>query len=231
MRVRLVIVLVALLGAQAVPPARAQVNFCSDNERSYVTRKPKYLYGSQTRVLSLPSRIDGTAIQIGLVRPEVPKGVRVPVIVRASPYYPALQTVNVETCDQFLVENFVPQGFAVALVAVRGTADSGGCFELFGPNERADLDQAVRWLGMQSWSNGRVGMIGLSYDGSTPWMVAAKGNPYLKTIVPLDGVPDPFDLLFGSGTPDWRGPGILSGASYGTSALAVVDRAPERSVQ
>lgn len=225
------VALAVLIVISTVTPARAQVNMCPGGVRSQVTAPEKYSYGAHTGVVSLRSRVDGVAIQIGLVRPEVPAGVRVPVIVRASPYFPPLQTVNIETCDKFLVENFVPQGYAVAFVAVRGTADSGGCFDLFGPRERADLDQAVRWLGTRPWSNGRVGMLGLSYDGSTPWMVAAAGNPYLKTIVPISGVPDPFDLLFGSGTSDWRGPGVLSGAYYGTSIAAVQGREPERSVE
>lgn len=231
MKLRLVIALAVLLVAPTPPPARAQVNTCSSGERAHVSVPDRYPYGRYTRALSLASKADGAAIEIGLVRPEVPPGVRVPVIVRASPYFPPLHTVNLETCDAFLVENFVPQGYAVALVAVRGTADSGGCFDLFGPLERADLDQAVRWLGTQPWSNGRVGMLGLSYDGSTPWMVAAAGNPYLKTIVPMDGVPDLFDLLFGAGTPDFRGPGLLSALYYGTSVISVQGRAPERSIE
>jgi X-Pro dipeptidyl-peptidase len=229
-RLRTALALVALVAASAPATTNAQVNTCSDASRSKVSARAKYTYGALNRVVELPSRVDGAAIQIGLIRPEVRKGARVPVVVQASPYLPALQTVDLETCERFLVENFVPQGYAVALVGVRGTADSGGCFDLFGPKERADLDQAVRWLGTQPWSNGRVGMLGLSYDGSTPWMVAAAGNPYLKTIVPMDGVPDLFDLLFGSGTPDWRGPGLLSGLYYATSVINVPGRAPQRTV-
>jgi predicted acyl esterase len=40
-------------------------------------------------------------------------------------------------------------------------------------------------------------MIRRFYDGSTPWMVAAQGDPHLKTIVPASGVPDLFTLLYG----------------------------------
>ena len=44
------------------------------------------------------------------------------------------------------------------------------------------------WLGTQPWSNGKVGMIGKSYDGSTPWQAATFGNPHLATIVPMSGL-------------------------------------------
>ena len=36
---------------------------------------------------------------------------------------------------------------------------------------------ALNELGTQDWSNGNVGMIGKSYDGSTPWEAAMYGNP------------------------------------------------------
>lgn len=126
--VALVVALVASL-LFAAPPAAAQLPCDFVSEFAYrgyatVSRPPRYEIGRQ-EVLSIPSRIDGAAIQIGIVRPEVPAGTRVPVIVDASPYYHPLQTLDLRACRPHLTENFVPQGYAVALVAVRGTADSG----------------------------------------------------------------------------------------------------------
>jgi predicted acyl esterase len=154
----------------------------------------------------LPSAVDGESIQIGIVRPAVPAGTEVPVIMLASPYFgPDLRHYPLTSCVPRLVKNFVPQGYAVAFVPVRGFSGAGGCPDLFGPLERSDLNQAVTWLGRRSWSNGSVGMVGLSYDGSTPWEVAATGNPHLKTIVPISGISDIFDLMFGEGVSDNRG--------------------------
>lgn len=153
-------------------------------------------------VVDLPSDVDGELMQVGLVRPDVPEGMRVPVIAAASPYYPPMRPGKLDGVDLYSV---LPHGYALAFIAVRGTADNTGCMEYFGPNERADLDQAVRWLGEQSWSSGRVGMFGGSYDGGTQWMVAAAGNPYLKTIVPVAGVTDPWRLLYSNGTASNRG--------------------------
>jgi len=162
----------------------------------------------------LRSAYDGASMEIGVVRPDVPEGTQVPVIVFASPYLAPLATLDFSKRLPRLVENFVPHGYAVAFVPVRGTADHGACMDLMGPAERADLDQAITWLGEQPWSNGRIGMVGVSYDGSTPWEVAATGNPYLKTIVPISGVNDLYHLMFKNGTNEFRGPLVLNALYY-----------------
>ena len=204
--------LVALLTASSVglvvsagaTPVTDLVGHCSSGGAGKVSQPGPYAIGS-TEVVSLPSDVDGQPIQIGIVHPAVPAGYRSPVIVNASPYITAnLNDVDLKSCLPELSDNFVPHGYTVAFVPTRGTSGSGGCADLMGPKERSDLSQAVTWLGKQSWSNGRVGMIGLSYDASTPWDVAATGNRYLKTIVPIEGVNDLPDLVFGGGRNDWR---------------------------
>ncbi|HWL65024.1 MAG TPA: CocE/NonD family hydrolase, partial [Actinomycetota bacterium] len=74
-------------------------------------------------------------------------------IVQASSFFHPLQTMDLRACEPFLTENFIPHGYAVAFLAIRGTADSGGCMNLMGSGERADIDQAITWLGDQGWSN------------------------------------------------------------------------------
>jgi putative CocE/NonD family hydrolase len=231
----LIVLAVALVATvMAVPPrtAEAQQTFPCDfsGAGSYaeVSRPPRYDILPQ-EVVEIPSDLDGVDIQMSIVRPDVPEGVKVPVIVEASVYYHPLQSVDARVCQARLTENFVPQGYAVVLLAVRGTADSGGCMDLFGPKERHDIDQAITWLGTRPWSSGSVGMYGKSYDGATQWMAASFGNPHLKTIVPSSGVPDVFDLLFGAGTPDWRGPtGVITNVYYLESAAFYL---PGRSVE
>lgn len=176
--------------------------------------KPAAYQIAPQEFVELSSTFDGARIQMAVLRPEVPAGVKVPVIATAGPYYHALRTLDVRACEPFLTENFVPQGYAVAVISVRGTGDSGGCMNMMGPGERSDLDQAVTWLGTQAWSTGSVGMIGLSYDGATPWEVASFGNPHLKTIVPVEGVPDLFELMYADGRNDWRAPALLNGIYY-----------------
>src|SRR5918992_420805 len=71
-----------------------------------------------------------------------------------------------------------------ALAHVVGTGNSGGCWDYGGLRERASAYDLVEWLGTRPWSNGRVGMVGGSYDGTTANMAAVADPPHLATIVP-----------------------------------------------
>jgi predicted acyl esterase len=204
-------------GAQVVDPCDLGVNGNYDLIPHPKTSQPgPYEIGSQ-EFIELASDYDGARVHIALLRPVVPAGVKVPVIATAGPYYHNLRTLDIRACEPFLTENFVRQGYAVAVMSVRGTGDSGGCMDMMGPGERSDLNQSITWLGTQPWSTGSVGMIGLSYDGGTPWEVASSGNPHLKTIVPISGVTDLYELMYGRGLNDWRGPVLLNGIYYAQS--------------
>jgi putative CocE/NonD family hydrolase len=190
-------------------------------EGEYVTDEPYSLTleegpfeAGETGAMYLESEVDGKAIEIGVVKPDVPDDEQVPVVAFASPYLNPIHGQDLLELRPRLTENFVDHGYAVAFVAVRGTGDSGGCSHLMGPVERSDVSQAVTWLGEQDWSNGNVGMLGVSYDGSTPWEVAAEGNEHLATIVPISGVNDPFQLMYTNGSAESRGAAVLNGAYY-----------------
>jgi predicted acyl esterase len=173
----------------------------------------------------IPSAIDGADIEIGVWRPDVPAGMKVPVIVDAGPYYGAAGA-GMDTRSRYILmmtTNYISHGYAVTAISVRGTGGSGGCMDLMGNKESADLDQAVTWLGTQEWSNGKVGMIGRSYDGSTPWSAAYKGNPHLRTVVPVSGVPDVYGLMFRNGSSEERGLITLNALYYAFFATSPAD--------
>src|SRR3954470_1789223 len=177
---------------------------CEDQGSSKATT-PGTFKALPQEVVDIPSKVDGRPLQIGFIRPDAPPGYRAPVIVHAGPYHSRdLKDADLTQCARFLTANYVQHGYAVAIVPTRGTADTDGCPNMFGKIERSDLDDALTWLGTRPWSNGRIGMVGISYSGSTPWVAAATGNPYLKTIVPEDGVNDLFDLSLSVGTLDSR---------------------------
>lgn len=207
MRIRTLLRLVVAVTLIAPAAAHAQqpyIGNCEGSGRSMVTT-PGAFKALPQEVVEIPSKLDGRALQIGMIRPDGPTDHRSPVIVHASPYHARdLKDANIAACARFLVANFVPHGYTVALVPLRGTGDTEGCPNLFGKVERSDLDDAITWLGTRPWSNGRVGMYGISYSGSTPWVAAATGNPHLETIVPASGVSELFDLSFGAGTLDSR---------------------------
>ena len=90
--------------------------------------------------------------------------------------------------------------------------------DLMGTAEQLGVDAAVTWLGTQAWSNGRVAMIGKSYDGSTPWQAAMFGNPHLSTIVPISGLIGVAELMWKNGSSEARAP-IMHNGVYGSYGI------------
>ena len=118
---------------------------------------------------------DGTMLHADVYRPTDHVG-RVPVILLVSPYTasgtneqgPALNY------EGFLVNGGVfERGYAWVQVSLRGVGGSGGCGDMGGVGEQADVKAAVEWAASQPWSNGKVGMWGVSYDAWTQVMALA----------------------------------------------------------
>ena len=102
--------------------------------------------------------------------------------------------------------HLINQGYTLAYFSVRGTGSSGGCFEWGGRSEQLDQAALVDWLADQSWSNGRVGMGGLSYLAYTAWQAAVQAPPALKAIVTAGDLVDFYQVLHSpQGS---RGPGV-----------------------
>jgi len=146
---------------------------------------------------------------------------KVPAIAEIGPYYNDGDVDALTPADRlgrFLIENYVQHGYAVAQVSVFGTGDSTHCMDLMGVDEQAGIDAAVTYLGSAPWSSGNVGIIGKSYDGSTPWEAATFGNEFLKTIVPMSGLIGAQDLMWRNGSMEARG-AIMHNGVYGSFGL------------
>lgn len=86
---------------------------------------------------------------------------------------------------------FVPKGYAVVVVDVRGTGASFGTRDaLRSPTERDDYFEIAEWIVAQPWSNGRIGSTGISYLGAASCFLASTGHPAVKAIAPLFSVSD-----------------------------------------
>jgi uncharacterized protein len=94
---------------------------------------------------------------------------------------------NWETTDP---ERWVPHGYAVVRVDSRGAGWSPGFMDCNSDREIEDLHQCIEWAGTQPWSNGKVGMLGISYYASNQWRVAGKHPPHLAAIIPWEGQND-----------------------------------------
>lgn len=115
---------------------------------------------------------DGVTLSTAVLLPVTQQ--RVPAILVRTPY-------GKET-DLPLYYRYAHRGYAVVIQDTRGRNQSGGEWM---PNhyEVEDGDDAINWIAGQSWSNGRVGMIGGSYLGYVQWAAAASGNPHLRALV------------------------------------------------
>jgi predicted acyl esterase len=79
---------------------------------------------------------------------------------------------------------FAERGYAVLIQDVRGRYASQG---EFGPTQQQgpDANDTINWISEQSWSNGRVAMVGGSYLGMVQWWAAIQNNPHLFAISPV----------------------------------------------
>jgi predicted acyl esterase len=84
-------------------------------------------------------------------------------------------------------ERWVPDGYALVRVDSRGSGWSEGVLDPFQPLETDDAVEWIEWAGVQPWSNGRVGMLGISYYAIMQWRVAERQPKHLAAIIPWEG--------------------------------------------
>jgi putative CocE/NonD family hydrolase len=88
--------------------------------------------------------------------------------------------------DERTAANLAPYGIAFVRVDIRGTGNSEGVMvDEYDVPELTDAVQVIAWLAKRPWSNGSVGMRGLSWGGINSLQVAAMAPPELKAIMPM----------------------------------------------
>ncbi|NKY46564.1 CocE/NonD family hydrolase [Nocardia cerradoensis] len=83
--------------------------------------------------------------------------------------------------DRQLIES----GYTQVVVDVRGTGFSQGEWDMLRQREQQDTVEVIDWASRQPWSDGKVGMTGISYSGINQVQVAEKQPPALKAIFPV----------------------------------------------
>ncbi len=89
-------------------------------------------------------------------------------------------------------EKWVPDGFVCVRVDSRGCGSSPGYVDHFSPRETKDFANCIEWAGVQPWSNGKVGLNGVSYYGINAWHVASLQPKHLAGICVWEGSADWF---------------------------------------
>ena len=90
-------------------------------------------------------------------------------------------------------------GYARATADVIGTGNSGGCWDYGGNAEKQTAYEVIEWMAAQSWSTGRIGMLGGSYEGTTQYAAAVMHPPHLTTIVPEAAIDRWYDYAYAGG--------------------------------
>ncbi len=164
---------------------------------------------------------DGEQVYVEVVRPDpaVHGDGPWPVVMEASPYHGTLHArdgtrvfPDPEDADGNkigLTGYFAPRGYAVVMMDLRGTGRSTGCLDHLGADDAKDLESVIEWAADAPWSNGRVGLTGHSYVGSTPSIAAGQAPDGLVTIAPSAGLASMYDHQYQHGVPwnlQWVGP-------------------------
>lgn len=147
---------------------------------------------------------DGKHLRVDLYRPERAEG-PLPVLIAWSPYgkhgqldwryWPGNDVPTDELSAYTCFETPDPaywtaQGYALIMADARGAWGSEGNVTMLGPPEAEACYELVEWAGTQDWSNGKVGMAGVSWYAAIQWAVAALNPPHLAAINPWEGFSD-----------------------------------------
>lgn len=228
--------LLAVLGAPLLP---AVAEPTATGSAFSPTPASKPLYGSQSpdkdpgRQQKTVAGADGVNLFVETWLPAPKDGhvppAKLPTILIMTPYvsegveeYPANAAARIPGFISYMNA----RGYAVAQHHVRGTGESGGCLEQTAQNQIEDGSRIVEYLGRDApWTNGNVGMYGISYDAETQISVAGLGDKaktkYLKAIVPAASVGGQYEYSYFDGVP-YVGQAALSNAGY----LALVSAPP-----
>ncbi len=131
---------------------------------------------------------------------------------------------------------FLSRGFAVMYGESLGTGKSTGCPTSGGTNETIGARAPIDWLNGRAdahdeqgnpvtadWASGKVGMMGVSYNGTLPNAVATTGVPGLEAIVPIGAISSWYDYYRAAGAV--VAPGTYQGEDTDVLAKYVYTRA------
>ncbi len=132
----------------------------------------------------IPTR-DGTLLSANITFPSDGSPGPWPVLLDYSGYDPSQPGQTPSEAAMFPY-----QGYVVVGLNMRGTGCSGGAFDYFETLQDLDGYDAIETLAHQTWSNGNVGMVGISYMGISQLFVAQTRPPHLRAITPLSVIAD-----------------------------------------
>jgi putative CocE/NonD family hydrolase len=160
------------------------------------TSKAEQLYDVRVERNVLIPLADGVTLASDLHLPDAPGPF--PTLIS---FYPYRKDDIIGSFSAYTRRWFAERGYAHLLVDVRGSGGSAGRWvESMHPiPEGVDGAQVVEWAAAQPWSDGAIGIWGISYGGMMAFNTAAERPPHLKAIAPIYGMWDLYRDAIGLG--------------------------------
>lgn len=81
-------------------------------------------------------------------------------------------------------------GYALVRADELGLGQSPGVLDTMSRGTSEAFFDVIEWAASQSWSSGKVGLLGISYYAGSQWRVAARQPKGLTCIIPWEGMSD-----------------------------------------
>lgn len=208
-----------LTASEDTTAAASSSSYADDGRYDYYLSQPNPNYTiTVDKGVEITMR-DGTKLKGDVFRPNVAG--RFPVIMAQSPYPRTgymgvgglLPSMGVDDnggvgkryqgFEEANPEYWIPRGYVYVRVSTRGYGGSEGQTATLDIQEYYDYYDAIEWAAGQPWSNGNIGLFGISYYAFSQYYLGGHIRPpHLKAIVPWEGLADPYrDIGYRGGIP------------------------------
>ena len=183
-----------ILKANLAPPICASLTLCLIFlvAKSAAAQTIPPTYATMKKVQATIPLKDGASLAVNLYMPDGAKpDDKFPAILEYLPYHKDDWSL---ARDWNLHSYFVRRGYVTARVDIRGTGASEGNppDREYSDQEQQDGLEVIDWLSKQTWSNGNVGMMGISWGGFNAIQMASRHPPALKAIIAMCATEDLF---------------------------------------
>ncbi|TCL68232.1 CocE/NonD family hydrolase [Rhizobium sp. BK251] len=134
---------------------------------------------------------DGTRLAARIWLPDNAANDPVPAVFEFLPYR---KRDGTSPRDESTYPAFAAAGIAGVRVDIRGSGESEGVIDgEYTELELANACELIAWIADQPWSNGSVGMMGISWGGFNSLQVAALRPPALKAVISIASTVDRYN--------------------------------------
>lgn len=164
---------------------------------------------------------DGTRLAARIWMPDGAEQAPCPAVLEYLPYRKRDGTAP---RDESTYPVFAAAGIVGVRVDIRGSGESDGVIDgEYTPRELSDGLEIIDWIASRPWSNGRVGMMGISWGGFNCLQIAALKPPALKAVISIASTVDRYndDIHYKNGCH------LSAQLSWAATMLAYQSRSPD----